>query len=915
MKRGRIRRVKDGAWPGIQRGFLLEEPPLFASFVPMPLWKEITDHVAATLEEIGQRYLEGPVRSGFLAGYPVRSDSVCDYLFDLGLLVRLGRTTVGGERVEERVRRWLPCIRGAETETFYSYRLAETLLAYGPFKDNPLLAGLSEEQLENLAAAVDSTHIAGQWGKPLGGRPNNYWGVLARCEEARRRLGLLEDEALLGKAVARMEALLFENPEGFFDDSEKNLGCYDSYSADVLLFLEPLWDRFAKENLRHTLARHVDLFESIAMENGASVVWGRSTGALSLMLNMEMLAVSLREQLASDPARGWALIRHSFENWKRDWMENALITAHRHRSPYAYRGPHRVLQMTLDCLGKLAQVASILRDVEEPEESVPARRLFPEQDAYHRFAANGAGVWMLRNHRVAFQLAVVNRGDANADYLPAPRAPGLFDHPVDVAMPTFQPRILEDGEEWNFVGLPEAVQKEDASLRLIYSVLRQKRKGGETRSGRREVVYTVKDDALFVEETLELPSVPEALSVLVPESGHPLSLRYEEGPPHRWTSTCVKGMKPARSFWGELSRFHELHLQPAKYVHFRYSVRPKLRVLAIPGDHDYVRALYDHLPAEAADQIEVDLVPQQMPLRPGLAREWGRRYDVLHIGWPEHLFGGDKNDQYKADYHSFLDELSRQPLRIVWTMHNRLPHHGETEWVETLYRRWARLAHAVAHHSECGKERCLRELPYRKEAVHRIIYHPHYGEAISDMAPRAELERELGLPPAPVRIGMIGRPQKEKQVERILAAFARAENPQLQLLVTAVRPDTPLPADERIHAFPYTRYYKREEIATYTGACDLLISCPSGDRYLTSGIVADAVAHGLGLIINDFPFLSEIMGAAALPFDGSEDDLCRLFEELTPQHVAATAKASRKLQRTYHPAASAKALWELFRTV
>ena len=51
-------------------------------------------------------------------------------------------------------------------------------------------------------------------------------------------------------------------------------------------------------------------------------------------------------------ARVLGLVRHAFEQFK-GWIADDLISAHRYRHTFRYRGPHRLLGMTLDCLGKL----------------------------------------------------------------------------------------------------------------------------------------------------------------------------------------------------------------------------------------------------------------------------------------------------------------------------------------------------------------------------------------------------------------------------------------------------------------------------------------------------------------------------------------------------------------------------------
>lgn len=866
---------------------------------------ELSTYVAETIGEIRRRYLEGEPRPGYLAGYPIRSDVLGDYFFVLGLLRELEVRELDGETVESTLRRWLPRIDGQATKSFYSYRLAETLLRYGSFSENPLLEGLGSTVCDELREAVDATELLAQLQSPEGGPANNYWGVLARCEEARRQLGLLEDASVLERAVVKTRQILSANPYGFFDDSKSGHGRFDSYSADLLLFVEPLWPRLGREDMERSLRHHVRLFESIAMENGASVVWGRSTGALSLLLNMEVHSLALRDGLAADRGRSLRLVRHSFERWKADWMQAGLIAAHRDRSPFGYRGPHRMLQMTLDCLGKLAQTALYLRAAANPMEGEAheqtGTRLFPDTDRYHRFAETGAGVWMFRNGRMSFQLAVVATGAADADYLPMPRCPGVLENPVDAPLYVLTPQLRYGEKTECFTSLPTTVEKRADSLRLV------QREDSEFGQRFREVHYRVVDNCIEVEERVRCEQAPDCIAIGLVEAERPLQWEILEAPePWRIREVDVSGIQPFRSFWSQHKRWRELDLPGQTDIKVAYRLGPQPRVLVIPGDHDYLQCLYGSLESPG---LEADFLPQQLDWHPGLAREWSRQYDVLHVGWPEHLFGAEQDERYRDQYREFLDELATLPIRVVWTLHNRLPHHGEEAWARELYTRWAQLAAAALHHSHWGRDRILEELPFSKTCLHRIIPHPHYQALMDSPVTRAEAEQKLGLPGAPIRIGVLGRPQKEKQVELVLEEFAASRNQNLQLLVTAVGPNTPIPTDPRIHAFPRRGMVPREVINQYSAACDLLVSCPGGPRYLTSGIVADAVGKGVGLIANQWPFLREIMGDAGLYFDDRKPgDLCRLFDELAPEDCRQASRAARELRQNYAPQRCARLL-------
>lgn len=323
---------------------------------------EVADALLGTtvgaLEALVTHHLPGWRLPGSFGGHRVGADVRADLVFTLGLVRRAGVASVAGSDVDDVIADLLGGVDGAATDTFSSYRVGETLLARGPFEDNPVVAGLDPTQRHELAQAVDSTSFL-----PLldGLLPRNYAAVLARCELARQALGLPTDAAVLADLIDRTRSLLAANPGGYLDDSEDGAGArYDIYSVDVYLFCEPLAPLLGPV-WEHGLANAVDLVEQTQAANGAALVWGRSTGVLALCHAVELAALALERGIGDDPARWLARARLATVGLDGWFGHDGVIAAHQHRSPYGYRGPSRRLQMTLDCLGKLAWAADRLR--------------------------------------------------------------------------------------------------------------------------------------------------------------------------------------------------------------------------------------------------------------------------------------------------------------------------------------------------------------------------------------------------------------------------------------------------------------------------------------------------------------------------------------------------------------------------
>lgn len=882
------------------------------------LSRQITDFVVARTEAILSRYLpdlgnDGAALPGFFCGYKLAGYEGPNLVFLLAHLHSLGVKQIAGQPIEKLISKILRGIHGPSTQTFYSFFTADAVLAFGKFEGNPLLAGFTAEERENIKAAADTTRIYDPETKSLGKWANNYWAVLARCEYTRKELGILPDDSLLKQAAGELEKLLFRNPLGFFDDVREGFGRYDIYSGDVHLFCEPLWPLFDQKKLEHNLRVHTALMEKLVMENGASFAWGRSVGPMSVCLSMEFLAMALERGFTSDPARALGLVRHAFEEFTRCFQDD-LIAVHREANTEAYRGIFRIMQTSFDCLAKLCYAAEKLQHVSINEEK--SSLLFPDRDEFIPFDDRNAGVWIFRNQQFGFQLALT--GGESSDYVAWPRSPGLFENPVDSRMFCGVPRIAHGNLEFTTMGLPSSVEKTPQGLTVTHDVFRCVTigQGTEKFAGRCVARYQVQGDTLVIDETLTFDEAPQAVSYFIPETAKPLDVTFQSRNPFHSDTVAVEGMIEWRSAWGGIRNLHQAHFQPAHEIHFTCTIRPKLRTYFLPARQaDYVRAIIDELSPRDVTMPEVNserVIAANLP-------ELERELDIMHFHWPEHLLanpGFDEAgfDQYKID---FAKALGRCKASVVWTMHNRRPHWWSSERGKRLYDAWAQIADGVIHHSEWGRKLALEIFPFRPDAVHAVIPHGHFGQMMTHPSSRAELEARFGLPPCEVRFGLLGRWQPEKQPEMIIAAFAKGAKPGQQLVVTSYNEKTPRPDDPRIIFLPRqgVGLAPRSDIAAHTLICDALVSAHSGDTYLTSGVSADAIGLGIPMLVPHWEYFEEVFGDAAFYHDNTGDSIAALFGRITRADIEAKKQDVRALQPANEWSLVAEKTVELYRSL
>jgi glycosyltransferase involved in cell wall biosynthesis len=863
--------------------------------------REITSFVVDQCERVIRAYFPGWRIPIVFGGHQIGPDVQADIAFTLKFLYELGVQQISGLSVVEVITTVLRSIDDKRPSPFGSYRIAETLACFGTFDRNDILANWPVSDREKLAAACDTREAIIEF--KAGKLSQNYSAVLARSELARSSLGLIShDDSVLDSLLRRTAEIMSANPTGYLDDSLTGNARYDIYLADLYLFSEPfadrlgvIWDRGARSA--------ISLVEHTVTGDGTAFPWGRSSGALATCMTIELGALALRNQLASNPAQWLTFVQTAFTNVSKWFSETGVISAHQYRSTYRYRDIHRLLQMTFDCLGKLAWSAVALKAAAPSiaDEAAPFEIAFPEQDELIWFdEKRKAGVWCYRSRGLSFVLPIV--GSTLNDYLPVPHYPGLFEVPVETDLPTGIPFAFDGVTRFVPGNLPIEVIKFNGGLRLRYdgysrSAQWEAPDSMPRLSGNRTVTYEVNGRTLNVDEYLRFDKRPDAVALQIAETMHrPLAVEFNCPTRHAATKIETKGLREYRSFWAELPLAHQLDIDPIEAVRFSFRVTPLIRVLAFHHHNHYHRTIYNPL---------VGRVYDGMPSVPEVSLSALQQWDLLHLHWPEFLWP-DLNRHLEL-----INALSGAAVPIIWTQHNLLPHSKNERFIG-IYEAWAAAASGVIHHSYWGMEQVLARFRFRNDAIHRVIPHPHFGPLMEGimLVDRKEVEAEFGLTSGLLRLGIVGTPRREKQIGMVVDAFTACGREDLELFILSLEPGTPAPNHPRIVARPYENV-PREIYNRYLRAIDLLVLPFANEGMLTTGIVGDAIGIGVPALISDWPFLYEVLGEAGIHYGSTLDDLIMCLQKLDSETIACATVAARKLQAIHDPARVAELTFEL----
>ena len=145
-----------------------------------------------------------------------------------------------------------------------------------------------------------------------------------------------------------------------------------------------------------------------------------------------------------------------------------------------------------------------------------------------------------------------------------------------------------------------------------------------------------------------------------------------------------------------------------------------------------------------------------------------------------------------------------------------------------------------------------------------------------------------------MRIGLLGAPRAEKQVQAFLDGFAASDRDDLQLVCWSLGPDDVVPDDPRIAVAEPYEMVDADLYARRLAACDLLALPfdPDGEM-LATGVASDVVGLGLGALVSDWGYLTELLGAAGIRCGHTPESVTAALDALTEAQVLDAQAASR----------------------
>ncbi|RJQ44960.1 MAG: glycosyltransferase [Anaerolineaceae bacterium] len=297
-------------------------------------------------------------------------------------------------------------------------------------------------------------------------------------------------------------------------------------------------------------------------------------------------------------------------------------------------------------------------------------------------------------------------------------------------------------------------------------------------------------------------------------------------------------------------------------------MHPSIRVRHLPSSPRwrekiiYIARLTEELEKQGiqidyADDKAGDYLTKQLLNTPQLQKP-----DILHFHWTSYQYEGNSTSSTLFNLMKYMVKLKQAKNRgykIIWTMHNYLPHE-KGAFLNYIERLWmAHLADAIIVHANRGKELLAKRL-FRQQEVY-VIPHGNYIPFFT-RTPRQQAKQKLSVPSGKPMLLYFGYIRPYKGVADLLQAFRSLPDLDVSLYLVGNAPEKTrneiqmfIGKDVRI--ISNLQYVADEELALYLSAADLVV-LPYLD-ILGSGALMTALSFGCPVIAPSIGAFAEFL--------------------------------------------------------
>ncbi|WP_373696226.1 glycosyltransferase family 4 protein [Actinomycetospora flava] len=314
-----------------------------------------------------------------------------------------------------------------------------------------------------------------------------------------------------------------------------------------------------------------------------------------------------------------------------------------------------------------------------------------------------------------------------------------------------------------------------------------------------------------------------------------------------------------------------------------------IRVLAYPAyqsadENPYITDLYE---AVRTDGISVDDYTRR-----GLLR----RYNIIHIHWPEQLVEWRRGPFYAtadaAKVLALLAAAKAQGTKLVWTGHDLGPHDMPHPRIYRAYvATFMRFVDLLISLDQASIPQLLDRYPRLRKTSLCVIPHSHYRNGYPHPPTRKAARERLRLPGQTRVLLLLGRVKRYKRIDSLIQGYAERGSNGFRLIVVGREaeydPDYAIEVSRaalnagpnvevRLGAVPAT------EVPTWHAAADVVVLPYARTTALHSGAALLALSLHTPIVVTDTPTMRELAATVGTGWvhlsNGTIDDTLRVAE-------------------------------------
>jgi glycosyltransferase involved in cell wall biosynthesis len=334
----------------------------------------------------------------------------------------------------------------------------------------------------------------------------------------------------------------------------------------------------------------------------------------------------------------------------------------------------------------------------------------------------------------------------------------------------------------------------------------------------------------------------------------------------------------------------------------------RLRVVHAPyiGQNAYQPRLLEEL-----GRVGIDAIGAKRTAHPFVRQLFSWRCDVLHLHWTQLRWLGPRllRTAAIASYFAQLRALQRGGTRIVWTIHNLVPHECDDPGAELVFlARLAETVDACIVHSESARDEVVASVASLGGSASaiaaklRVVPHGNYIGCYRPARTREAERARLGIADDETVFAFVGQVRDYKNVDGLARAFRTADLPRARLLIRGrPRGDAVDRAVRDACADDPRIDYRAEFLADDELAATLLASDAVALPYhdcLTSGAALLAMSFGKAIVAPDRGCFRELVGAGAVGLyrGDAPGGIAHALRALATDPAARAASGARNLE-------------------